>query len=112
MATKRFRFVVELAIVAFTISAPPARAGDSLPFRFTTGKSATNIPFELNSNKIYLPCRINEGSPRWFVIDSGCPVTAIDITLARELKLPISKEREIGGAGEGRTALGLTQVKS
>jgi PDZ domain/Aspartyl protease len=112
MAIQRFRFVVELAIVAFTISAINASAGDSLPFRFTTGKSATNIPFELNSNKIYLSCKINNGDSRWFVLDSGCPVTAIEMTLARELKLPISKEQEIGGAGEGRTTLGFTQVKS
>jgi hypothetical protein len=83
-----------------------------LDFRFTQGQSAVDIPFELNSNKIFLRCRIDEGESRWFVIDSGCPVTAVDLDLARELKLPIANEREIGGAGEGRTALGFTKIKS
>jgi hypothetical protein len=39
-------------------------------------------------------------------------VTAVDRELARILKLPQTDERAIGGAGEGRTAVGSTRIKS
>jgi hypothetical protein len=90
---------------------PVARA-DAPAFSFEKGKSALAIPFELNSNKIYLPVRVNGGAPRWFILDSGCPVTAVDLELARELKLPVENLGAIGGAGEGRTQRGDTKVRS
>ena len=59
-----------------------------------------------------LRVRIDGGPERWFVLDSGCPVTAVDMALARELKLPVKVRGQIGGAGEGTTTLGTTSVRS
>jgi hypothetical protein len=87
-------------------------AGGDMPFRLKNGKEAAGIPFELNSNKIFVSVRIDAGQPSWFIIDSGCPVTSIEMTLARKLGLSIEGKRQIGGAGEGRTSLGTTKVKS
>jgi hypothetical protein len=87
-------------------------AGGGTPYRMENGKQATGIPFELNSNKIFIPVRIDGREPSWFILDSGCPVTAIEMSLASELQLPIGNKRQFDGAGEGRTSMGITKVKS
>jgi hypothetical protein len=104
------RCAVSLTLIAV---APVFARGDDLPtHRFKTGKSALAIPFELNSNKVFLPVRIDGGPERWFVLDSGCPVTAVDLTLARELGLPVKVQGQLTGAGEGTTTVGTTKVQS
>jgi Aspartyl protease len=100
------------ALAALLFLPPLAHAEDPPAFRFEKGDSALGIPFELNSNKVYLPVRIDGGEPRWFVLDSGCPVTAIDLALARALKLPVENLQPLAGAGEGRTDRGDTKVRS
>src|SRR5215470_2051593 len=89
-----------------------ARGDEPMAYRFKDGQSVASVSFELNSNKIFLPVRINGGEQRWFILDSGCPVTAVDMEVAKKLGLPIKGEREIGGAGEGQTAVGNTKVES
>ena len=101
-----------LLLVVLAISPVSARGQEPMAYRFKDGKGIASVAFELNSNKIFLPVRINGGERRWFVLDSGCPVTALDLGVARELKLPVTGERPIAGAGEGRTTVGTTQVDS
>ena len=62
--------------------------------------AATGIPFELNSNKVYLPVTLSDGKPRWFILDSGCPVTAVDTDVAAELKLELRNERQVAYTAE------------
>jgi hypothetical protein len=102
--------VVSLVLIATVTTC--VRADELATHRFQSGKSATGIPFELNSNKVFLQVRINGGPERWLVLDSGCPVTAVDMDLARELKLPVAGQRQLTGAGEGTTAVGTTKVQS
>jgi hypothetical protein len=102
-------WTLPLALIA---TAPAhARAEGSPTHRFKNGQS-TSIAFELNSNKVFVPVRIDDGPDRWFVLDSGCPVTAVDMALAEDLRLPITGRRQITGAGEGRTTVGSTRVRS
>jgi hypothetical protein len=102
-----------MSLLLLTVAAPAcALAEESTTHCFKEGRSARGISFELNSNKIFLPVRVNDGPDRWFVLDSGCPVTAIDLAFARELELPVSGLRQINGAGEGRATVGTTTVKS
>jgi hypothetical protein len=102
---------IAVSILVGSVSTHKA-AGGEMPFRMQNGKQATGIPFELNSNKIFIRVRIDEGEPSWFILDSGCPVTAIEMTEARKLRLPIGNLRQISGAGEGRTSMGTTKIKS
>jgi hypothetical protein len=94
------------------LSLCPAARADAMPFSFEKGDRALAIPFELNSNKIYLPVRIDGGERGWFILDSGCPITAIDLERARALKLPVEGLRGIGGLGEGGSQRGDTKVRS
>jgi hypothetical protein len=82
-----------------------AASADPFAHQFDKGTEAAGIPFELNSNKIYLSVKLADGKPRWFILDSGCPVTAVDTAVAAELKLPLRNERQVGGVGEARTTL-------
>jgi hypothetical protein len=107
----RTRFHSTIAVFLSAVFAACSNGDDTL-YTFKDGKSSIVVPFELNSNKIFVPVKIDGGSERWFIIDSGCPVTAIEMSVARELQLPIVNEREIAGAGEGPTQMGTTHVKS
>jgi hypothetical protein len=72
-----------------------------------------SIPFELNSNKVYLRVALDvKETPYWFILDSGCPITSIDLDLARKLELPISGLRNIDGAGTGASEVGHTKVSA
>ena len=55
---------------------------------------------------ISLPVSVDGAAPRWFVLDSGAPRSALDTRLAAELKLaPLEVTRE-GGTGHGTVAAG------
>jgi hypothetical protein len=101
----------ELEAAAVAGAQQRAAADGAMPYRFGRGVSAEGIKFELNSNKVYLPVRVNGGDERWFILDSGCPITSIDMTVARELDLPVRNERPVGGAGEGRTTVADTALQ-
>ena len=65
----------------------------------------TGIRFELTSSKPFVPVRVNDSEPLWFILDTGngggfC----IDRTRAATLGLSLSEEQEAHiGAGEGVT---------
>lgn len=99
-------------LAASALLAALVASADPMPHRFDKGTAAAGIPFELNSNKIYLQVKLADGKPRWFILDSGCPVTAVDTAVAAELKLPTRNERRVGGAGEGRTTVAETTIDS
>jgi hypothetical protein len=108
------RHLIKAVYVLSMFTSRPVFAQDNntLTHRFLDGKSARGIPFELNSNKIYLTVKIDGSEPRPFILDSGCPVTAIEMTVARALKLPLANERNITGAGEGSAEFATTEIKS
>lgn len=76
-------------------------------YRFTTGNTALGIPFELNSNHIYMQARVNGGRALWFIFDTGAGVTVLDRALAESLGLPLQGQIEGRGAGESTVAVAL-----
>src|SRR3954451_6049045 len=71
------------------------------------------VPFELNSNKIYLNVKVNDGGPWPFVLDMGSNHSLLDLDLARELKLPVTGiEEGVHGAGEVPRQVGQVGVKA
>lgn len=76
---------------------------------FDKGHEALNIPFEINSDKIYLQVKVDGKGPFWFVLDSGSPSTVVDMQVARKLGLRLSNPQRTGGAGEGSTSMATTQ---
>ncbi len=87
---------------------PPAQL-DSKPFeyRFASGSSATDIPFELNANKIYLSVLVNNKGPLSFILDSGAAFDVLDEEWARALNMKLSDESTVRGAGEGSVQIAV-----
>ncbi len=89
------RFNIPLDASAF--EKPKEAAKD---FRFASGQSALGIPFELNSNHIYLQARVKNYEPLWFILDTGAAASVIDVERAKALGLELAGKLEGRGAGE------------
>lgn len=74
---------------------PPA-----LTHRFAQPGGQTHVAFELNANKIYLPVRVNNKGPYWFILDTGSVSNVVDTDLARSLSITLGHSFEAQGAGE------------
>ena len=67
---------------------------------FDNGRSAIHIPFEINSDKIYLQVSIDRGGPFWLVLDTGSPGMILDTRVGEELGITTGEGFQVGGAGE------------
>jgi hypothetical protein len=67
---------------------------------FDNSRSAVDIPFELNSDKIYLHVKLNDSGPYWLVLDTGSPGMILDTSVAKELEVSTGEGFPVGGAGE------------
>ena len=63
--------------------------------------SAVGVTFELNSNKIYLPVKVNSKGPYSFVLDTGSVSNVLDAERAKSLGIAASGKSEARGAGKG-----------
>lgn len=59
----------------------------------------TVVPFERNSNKIYVNVKIADSTPLWFILDSGAAFVVVDTERAKSLGLSLKPEGEQYGAG-------------
>ena len=75
-------------------------------FQFFSGQSA-GIPFELNSNHMYVEVRVNRSPPLWMIFDSGAEATVIDRARAQKLGLRMEGALETRGTGEESVETGL-----
>jgi predicted aspartyl protease len=82
-------------------------AGLDAGYRFTSGSSAPDIPFELNANKIYLSVRVNNQVPLSFILDSGAAFDVVDEERARTLGVKSSDPSVVRGAGEGSVRIAV-----
>lgn len=82
-------------------SSTAQRDSKSFEYRFTSGSSAKDIPFEINANKIYLRVHVNNKGPLSFILDSGAAFDVLDEEQARALNVKFSDETVVSGAGEG-----------
>lgn len=78
-------------------SQPAAQAPDH---RFLRGTSATDIPFEMNSNHIYVTATVNGSRPLSFIFDTGAEMTVLDSAVARDLGLETAGALTAQGSGE------------
>ena len=67
--------------------------------RFSSGKSALKIPFELHNNQIYLQITVNDSKPAWFILDTGAG-NIISRSLAQKLGLKLQEQGEFQAPGK------------
>lgn len=64
---------------------------------FENGRDTRGIPFQLNSDKIYLQTTVNGEGPFWLVLDTGSPGMILDSGSARRLGLETGEPWSAGG---------------
>ena len=85
---KLFAIVLLLFQPPFNGIAQKSRTAVTLPdLQFDSGQSARRIPFEFIGNHIYLPLRVNDYEPLWFLLDTGATASYFDVQRARALGL-------------------------
>lgn len=82
--------------------APPV----ALHRRFTEGRAALKIPFELVDNLIYVQTRVNDSVPLWFILDTGASASILNERVAKELGLRAGR-RERGTGTGGAIEVGM-----
>jgi len=100
--------VLLLASYFFPVKALAAQAPDqtSLIYTFADGRQ-THTSFELNSNHIYVPIRVKDSGPYWFMLDSGAIFDVLDTDMAKCLGIKPVRRVEGSGGGE-KTITGAT----
>lgn len=69
-------------------------------YHFAAGDSAAGIPFELNSNHVFVQVSVNGSAPLWFLLDTGAETSTINLRKAREMGFELKGKMEARGAGE------------
>ncbi|HKP36821.1 MAG TPA: aspartyl protease family protein [Pyrinomonadaceae bacterium] len=86
---------IGLAALLCLVFCPPACSADA---RFSDGKSAVTIPFELDNNLIYVRMSVNGSRPLSFILDTGA-YSFIHTRHARTIGLKLKLIGKAGGAG-------------
>ncbi|GAB4009321.1 signal protein PDZ [Spirosoma sp. KCTC 42546] len=75
---------------------------DRYGFFIAGNRTWTRIPFQLHSNLIIVPVRINESDTLYFILDTGVSNTIItDPDALQKKPLTLTRKVKISGAGEG-----------
>jgi hypothetical protein len=98
----RIRYILATAVLLRLTASGPATAqfGAGGEVVFDNGRSALDIPFELNSDKIYLQVTLNGSGPYWLVLDTGSPGMILDTRVGDVLEITTGEGFDVGGAGE------------
>src|SRR5438045_2814238 len=91
-----------LAVLMLVLLSMPALTAATVQQAAKPAVAPIEIPFELVGRHIVLPVSVNNSRPLSFVFDTGDKFGVIDLERARELKLTLSGEVRIGGAGAGQ----------
>jgi len=86
-----FKFLI-LAFLMFQTSSfgnaqEAKKPVSSADLQFTSGQSASRIPFERVGNFVYLRARVNDSEPLWFLLDTGATASYFDTERAKTLGL-------------------------
>ena len=100
----RLKLLACLLLLAICPSAP---ASD---IRFTAGRSALAIPFELDDNLIYVPVSINGSKPLSFILDTGA-FSIVNLPRADGLGVKLKQFGVTDGAGDEQQAVFLGAEK-
>ena len=101
------RFTSFGALLLCLVSCPTALCADA---RFSSGKSALAIPFELDDNLIYVRVSVNGSRPLSFILDTGAR-SIIHARQARTIGLKLKLIGQSGGIGANRPDVYLVTEK-
>lgn len=84
---------------------------DRYGYYLAKGRSVTRIPFQLHSNLIIVPVKINDSDSLFFILDTGVSATIItDPDALRRQSLKLTRKVKLTGAGEGEQLSALVAI--
>lgn len=90
-ASQLFRLFAFVSLISQTFSIGNAQEENKsvspADRQFSSGRSASRIPFKRVGNFIYLRARVNDSEPLWFFLDTGAVASYLDVDRARALGL-------------------------
>lgn len=107
VTAQEVQFNVPLENTAF---GKPSEAGPD--YSFAEGDRAIGLPFELNSNHIFVGVSVNGSAPLSFLLDTAADTTVINLRKAKELGFALEGSMEGRGAGEGTTEVSFIKDAS
>jgi len=69
----------------------------------------SQIRFQLFGKLVYVPVRINNSGPFWFILDSGAQNSVIDERVAKALGLKVQGQANVIGIGESSVKVGFAK---
>ena len=84
--------LVALVLLAFVVNV-------TAQTRFTSGRSALGVPFELSGDLIVLKVRVNRSRPLHFIFDTGAGISVIDPHTARAMRLRAKGKLKLDATG-------------
>lgn len=100
----RLRLLACLVLLAICPSVPGS------DIRFSSGRSALAIPFELDDNLIYVPVSINGSKTLSFILDTGA-FSIVNLPRAEELGVKLKQFGQTEGIGDEQQAVFLGAEK-
>ncbi|HYV45691.1 MAG TPA: retropepsin-like aspartic protease [Myxococcaceae bacterium] len=67
------------------------------------------IPFDFETNQIFVRASVNGAEPGWFVLDTGASGNVLDTALTKKLGIKPEAERQTSGAGKGTVKTGIAR---
>lgn len=102
---------LSLVFTCAAVAQPAAPGALPPPTEAATPAPPVTVPFDPTTGHILVQASLNDGPPRWLVLDTGNQQTVIFAGVADELGLETEPMGEMGGAGTGsvtvRQASGL-----
>lgn len=99
-----------LRLLACLVLLPICPSVPGSDIRFSSGRSALAIPFELDDNLIYVPVRINGSKPLSFILDTGA-FSIVNLPRAEELGVKLKQFGLTEGIGDEQQAVFLGAEK-
>lgn len=93
LATKSITLIALAFLLPLTGKAQKAKEHARTPgFPFDGNKPSLNTPLQLTKrNHTFVPVRVNNSEPLWFVLDSGSANTLLNKRLVKNLNLKLLK---------------------
>lgn len=110
---KRLSWILALLGIWLTAAGNDKEKPDKERFGFflAGNRHWTRIPFQLHSNLIVIPIRVNDSDTLQFILDTGVSSTIItDPNVLRTQKLNMTRKVKLTGAGEGGSLMASVAI--
>lgn len=99
-----------MTLLSVVLASPSEKlSGPSIDSAYSVEAATHKMTGQLSGNLIYVPVRVNNSAPLWFILDSGVDSFLIDEYRARTLGLKLEGQSNAEGIGENTVHIALVR---